>query len=77
MRALRNAELPYKATASEIQQEIMDREGACLPLYEVSGSIQKYERLLNERLHIIHHSERTSSKRLHVFEKEEESIDGR
>lgn len=77
VRVLRNAELPYKATASEIQQEIKDKEGACLSLYEVSGSIQKYERLLHERLHIIHHTERTSSKRLHVFERKEESIDGR
>lgn len=77
VRMLRNAELPYKATASELQQEIKDKEGACLSLSEVSGTIQKYERLLNERLHIVHHTERTSSRRLHVFERKGESIDGR
>lgn len=63
--------LPFEASASELADEIYEKTKATVSVYEIANSIQRYERLMRERLHIVHRSERTSSKRLHVFEKEE------
>lgn len=69
MKAVLSLELPARITATEISKRIEETTGKSIDAYRIGTDIQKFSAMLEKRYGIIHRTERSSSKRTHVFEK--------
>lgn len=75
MNAVLSLELPVKITATEISKRIENTTGKKVDAYRIGTDIQRFSSILERRYGIAHKTERTSSKRIHVFEKGEKKIE--
>lgn len=75
MKAVLSLELPVRTTATEISARIEEATGKRVDAYRIGTDIQRFSAMLEKRYGITHRTERTSSKRIHVFEKGEKRIE--
>lgn len=69
MKAVLSLELPARITATEISKRIENTTGKKIDAYRIGTDIQRFSAMLEKQYGIIHRTERSSSKRTHVFEK--------
>ncbi len=75
MKAILSLDLPVRITATEISKKIEETTGKSVDAYRIGTDIQRFSAMLEKRYRITHRTERTSSKRIHIFEKGEKQIE--
>lgn len=75
MKAILSLDLPVRITATEISKKIEETTSKSVDAYRIGTDIQRFSAMLEKRYGITHRAERTSSKRIHIFEKGEKQIE--
>ena len=75
MKAVLSLDFPVRITATEILKRIEEATGKRIDAYRIGTDIQRFSAILEKRYGITHRTERTATKRIHVFKKGEKRIE--